>query len=479
MRPNFVARIGLLCLLNIWLSTFSSPLLKNGGGSRFYAASQGVDKMRRNSPHSARGDLPSERIDQMNNPILIKLIKQDIPGKKMTTYYGQVAVGEKSENVVNVLFDTGSTEFWIPFENCKGTNFPDSHKKYKRTKSFRNKFNKEGLPTLLEVNYLSGKVIGFDGYDTVKLGANLSVPNTNIAFATKIEIPVLEEFKWDGILGLGFENEDSRKRGMKPFLDHLKDENILTERGYKNQFGYYLSDRGGFISFGGVDSRLKRSSEEEVMWSPVSTEMGFWTIDIVGVRKEYEPNVNVKGNQKEVVVKYEGFHDGGKKSIVDTGTFFIYAPKKTMESYLSGLEINSCEDKDKLPYIVFQIKSKGIEGIKGSAVIELVLSPNDYVIEYLNEENWTRECVVGIQADEQKEESHIDGWTLGQIFIKSYYTIFDKDNLQIGFVRSRKEKGNEKKGDHFRGSFLNVRTKRGSGSGNARRRGTYNGPLSA
>ncbi|KJP86564.1 hypothetical protein AK88_03760 [Plasmodium fragile] len=472
-----VARIGLLCLLNIWLNTFSSPLLKNGRGSLLYVASHGVDKVRKDSPHGTRADLPSEMINQKNNPILIKLIKQDIAAKKMTTYYGQVAVGEKSENVMNVLFDTGSTEFWIPFENCKGDNFPDFHKKYKRTKSFRNKFSKEGLPTLLEVSYLSGQVIGFDGYDTIKLGANLSVPNTNIAFATKIEIPVLEEFKWDGILGLGFENADSKQRGMKPFLDHLKDENILTQMGYKNQFGYYLSDTGGYISFGGVDNRLKRSPEEEVMWSPVSTEMGFWTIDIVGVRKEYAPDVNVKRDQDDVVVKYEGFHDGGKKSIVDTGTFFIYAPKKTMQGYLSDLKINSCEDKNKLPYIVFQMKSRGIEGIEGSAIIELVLSPNDYVIEYLNEENWTRECVLGIQADEQKDESRIEGWTLGQIFIKSYYTIFDKDNLQIGFVRSRPEKRNKKEDDHFKSSFLNVRTTRGSSNG--RRRGTYNGPLLA
>ncbi|CAA9987236.1 aspartyl protease, putative [Plasmodium knowlesi strain H] len=475
MTPNMVARIGFLCLLNIWLSTFSSSLLKNTMGSNFYVASHGVDKMQMDFPHRVHGDLTSEKANQKNSPILIKLIKEDIPSKKMTTYYGQVAIGEKSENVINVLFDTGSTEFWIPFENCRGDNFPDSHNKYKRTKSFKNKFNKEGIPTLLEINYLSGKIIGFDGYDTIKLGANLSVPNTNIAFATKIEIPVLEEFKWDGILGLGFENADSRQRGIKPFLDHLKDENILTEMGYKNQFGYYLSDGGGFITFGGVDNRLKRSPEEEVMWSPVSTDMGFWTIDIMGVRKEYAPDVSVKGKVDEVVVKYEGFHDGGKKSIVDTGTFFIYAPKRTMEGYLNDLKVNSCEDKEKLPYIVFQIKSKGIEGIEGSAIIELVMSPNDYVIEYLNEENWTRECVLGIEADEHKDESQIDGWTLGQIFIKSYYTIFDKDNLQIGFVRSKEERRNNKKDDHFRRSFLNLRTKRSSD--NARQRGTYSGPL--
>ncbi|GAW80038.1 aspartyl protease [Plasmodium gonderi] len=451
---NFVALISLLCLLYTWLSTCSLPLLKNGDGIGFYAV------------HPV----------QQRNPILIKLNKQEILSKKISTYYGQIKVGEDSENVINVLFDTGSTEFWIPFENCKGTNFTTSHNKYKRTKSFKNKFNKKGLPTLLEVNYLSGKITAFDGYDTVNLGRNLIVPNTNIAFATNIEIPVLQEFKWDGILGLGFENADSRQRGMKTFLDHLKDENILTHMGYKNQFGYYLSDQGGFVTFGGVDNRLKRSLDEEIIWSPVSTEMGFWTIDIIGIRKEHMPYPSTERDyEKDIVVKYEGFHDGGKKSIVDTGTFLIYAPKKTMQNYLSDLVINSCEDKDKLPHIIFQIKSKEMERVKGLAIIELVLSPNDYVIEYVDEKNWTRECIIGIQSDEQNDESHIDGWTLGQIFIKSYYTIFDKDNLQIGFVRSKQEeKKSTKMNDHLKRSFLTLRSKKGN---NKNRRDSYNGPL--
>uniref|UniRef100_A0A8C9GGI7 Peptidase A1 domain-containing protein n=1 Tax=Piliocolobus tephrosceles TaxID=591936 RepID=A0A8C9GGI7_9PRIM len=184
-----------------------------------------------------------------NNVILLKLYKQDIPSKKISTYYGQISIGEKLENRFNVLFDTGSTEFWIPFEKCKGPNFNSTHDKYKRTNSFKYKYNSKGLPSVLEVDYLSGKITGFDGYDTVNLGMDLAIPDTNIAFATYIDIPVLEDFKWDGIVGLGFENEDSKKRGIKPFFDHIKDSNILTNKNYKNMFGYYLTDTGNDGNF--------------------------------------------------------------------------------------------------------------------------------------------------------------------------------------------------------------------------------------
>ncbi|SCM08047.1 plasmepsin VII, putative [Plasmodium chabaudi adami] len=399
--------------------------------------------------------------EKKDNVLLLKLYKQNIASDKLSTYYGKIAIGENSENIFNVLFDTGSTEFWVPFKTCKFTK-NNTHNKYERTKSFKYKYDNKGLPSVLEINYLSGKLVGFDGYDTVYLGPGFAIPHTNIAFATSIDIPVLEKFKWDGIIGLGFENEDSQKRGIKPFLDHLKDEKILTEKNYKNMFGYYITNTGGYITLGGIDDRFKRSPDEKIIWSPVSTEMGFWTIDILGIRKEEQPYMNERRDD-EVIVKYEGFHDGSNKSIVDTGTFLIYAPKKTMENYLNDLTINSCEDKHKLPYIIFQIKSKEIESIKGLSVIELVLSPNDYVIEYIDEVKSTKECIIGIQSD----EDNINGWTLGQVFLKSYYTIFDKDNLQIGFVRNKQKLNDE---TYLNESFLRVNKKRN-------KKMSYNGPL--
>lgn len=396
--------------------------------------------------------------NEKSDVILIKLYKQDIPSKHISTYYGQISVGEQLENKFNVLFDTGSSEFWIPFEKCKGPNFNSTHNKYKRTNSFKYKYDSKGLPYLLEVDYLSGKISGFDGYDTVNLGMDIAIPDTNIGFATYIDIPVLENFKWDGIVGLGFENEDSKKRGIKPFLDHIKDNNILTNKNYKNMFGYYLTNDGGYITLGGIDNRLKRTPDDEIFWTPVSSEKGYWTIDILGVRKETKQNLNEEKNENEVIIKYEGFHDGGKNSIVDSGSFLIYAPKKTMDNYLSDLVINSCDDKHNLPHIIFQVRAKELSSIKGLAVIELVLSPDDYVIEYFNEVDNTKSCIIGIQSDEQATDDQINGWTLGQVFLKSYYTIFDRDNSLVGFVRSKRQISEQS--TYLNKPYIGLRTKR-------------------
>lgn len=65
-----------------------------------------------------------------------------------------------------------------------------------------------------------------------------------------------------------------------------------------------------------------------------------------------------------------------------------------------------------------------------SQVVELVLTPDDYVLEFtINGEN---DCVLGIGPD--TEDS---GWTMGQVFLKAFYTVFDREeNGRVGFVRS-------------------------------------------
>lgn len=91
------------------------------------------------------------------------------------------------------------------------------------------------------------------------------------------------------------------------------------------------------------------------------------------------------------------------------------------------MTLNRCEDKHLLPSLGLIFKGYSKDG-KDEA-FELILTPNDYVLEF--EVNGKNDCVVGIGSD-----SEDNGWTLGQVFLKAYYTVFDRESEAIGFVKS-------------------------------------------
>lgn len=91
------------------------------------------------------------------------------------------------------------------------------------------------------------------------------------------------------------------------------------------------------------------------------------------------------------------------------------------------MTIKTCEDKVNLPNLGFMFKGFKKDG-KDTA-FELILTPDEYVLEF--DVDGKSDCVVGIGSD--TEDS---GWTLGQVFLKAYYTVFDRDTESIGFVKA-------------------------------------------
>lgn len=57
----------------------------------------------------------------------------------------------------------------------------------------------------MAIQYLSGKVQGDMARETISLG-DLTVPLQIIGIATEVEVPLLDEVVWDGILGLAYPN---------------------------------------------------------------------------------------------------------------------------------------------------------------------------------------------------------------------------------------------------------------------------------
>jgi hypothetical protein len=185
-----------------------------------------------------------------------------------------------------MLFDTGSCEFWIPSIQCH-TNRCLTHTRYTKSDSFKTYNNAK-----MAIQYLSGKVEGDMCLETIGLG-DLIIPNQVIGIAREVEIPLLDEVIWDGILGLAYPNKNLRKKGISPLFDNIINQSLLTNRGEKNQFAYYLGWDKGAFTFGGADMRFKKNLDEEFKWAPIS-EKNYWTITLLDIKKYKAQQVSYK-----------------------------------------------------------------------------------------------------------------------------------------------------------------------------------------
>jgi len=160
----------------------------------------------------------------------------------------------------------------------------------------------------------------------------------------------------------------------------------------------------------------------------------YWTINLNDVRVTY-PDLpsnsllqshstsntfhrhNLKHQTKTSIIPRVCGHLGCE-TIVDTGTYLIYGPQDQVQTLLGGIgNVEDCNGIENLPHIHFDLSD-------GET---LTLSPYDYILRF--EVNGDPECVVGISPD------HDVIWTLGQVFLKSYYTVFDREKDRIGFSR--------------------------------------------
>ncbi|KAM3872494.1 pepsin A-like [Diretmus argenteus] len=310
------------------------------------------------------------------------------------SYYGVISIGTPPQSF-RVLFDTGSSNLWVPSLYCNDQACKD-HRRYNPQQSSTFKMGNQAL----SIRYGTGSMTGYLASDTVQVGG-VTVAN-QVFGMTETESPYQEYMVWDGILGLAFQSLAADN--VVPVFDNMVKQNAVSQP----FFSVYLSgnkEQGSEVIFGGVDSSHYTG---QVTWIPL-TSATFWQIKM--------DSIIVNGQTVAC--------SGGCQAIIDTGTSLIVGPNSDIDNLNSrvGASINNygqatvdCRNIQSMPEVTFTLNGHAFT-IPASA--------------YTSQGSYR--CSTGF-GHGFFPSSQL--WILGDIFIREYYTIFNTQAKQIGLMKS-------------------------------------------
>ncbi|XP_068046292.1 cathepsin E-A-like isoform X2 [Anomalospiza imberbis] len=142
-------------------------------------------------------------------------------------YYGVVSVGTPPQRFT-VVFDTGSSNFWVPSAYC----ISEACRVHQKFKSFKSDSYEHGGEAF-SLQYGSGQLLGIAGKDTLQI-SNISIKGQD--FGESVFEPgttfVLAHF--DGVLGLGYPS--LAVGNALPVFDSIMNQHLVEEP----VFSFYL-----------------------------------------------------------------------------------------------------------------------------------------------------------------------------------------------------------------------------------------------
>ncbi|KAK7354523.1 hypothetical protein VNO80_19988 [Phaseolus coccineus] len=215
-------------------------------------------------------------------------------------FFGEISIGSPPQ-YFNVVFDTGSSNLWVPSSKCIFSIACYFHSKYRSKIS--STYTEIGTPCTIP--YGEGSIYGFFSQDNVQVG-DVIIKDQEFAEITREGSLALSALPFDGILGLGFQDASIGK--VTPLWYNMIEQGHICHK----IFSLWLNqdpteEMGGEIVFGGIDYRHFRGDHTYV---PLS-QKGYWQIDVGDV---------LLGSNST------GLCEGGCAAIVDSGTSLIAGP---------------------------------------------------------------------------------------------------------------------------------------------------------
>jgi len=321
-------------------------------------------------------------------------------------YFGPITIGTPPQQFL-VVFDTGSSNLWVPGSSCTAPSCLN-HNRYNSKKSSTYVAN----GTTFAIEYGTGAVSGYISQDVVNIGG-LVVQNQQFGEATKEPGITFLVAKFDGILGLAFDSISADH--VTPLWYNIISQGLVTDQ----VFSFWLSQNatatpGGELTLGGTNPARYTG---DFNYAPISNET-YWQFLMT--------DVQLNGDSL-------GWCDNGPcNAVCDSGTSLIAGPKKEIDALNKklGAVVNLAgegifPDCNKLP-------TSNVEFIINGNTF--VLTPEDYVLKITSDGE--TECLSGFEGINLDLPDNEVLYILGDVFIATYTTVFDWDNLQVGWAKS-------------------------------------------
>jgi hypothetical protein len=318
-------------------------------------------------------------------------------------YYGSVSIGNPAQSF-QVIFDTGSSNLWVPKVGCSHCGNPFFGKKHKYNHESSSSYGQDDGS--FDIMYGSGSVSGFFSLDDVTLADGLVISGQRFAEVQDAGGLGLAYAlgKFDGILGLGFTSISIDN--TPTVFENAISQNVVDQP----IFSFYLGDnQPGELTFGGFNPAHFTGELQYVKLSSAT----YWEIGMDGVSAgSYHADPNADGSPIT--------------AIVDSGTSLITGPRKEISALASSVGAKStitgqftidCVKLDDMPDIVFLINGQ-----------EYVIPGKDAVIQAQGT------CLFAFMGMDFPKPG--PQWILGDVFMRKYYTVFNYADETIGFALS-------------------------------------------